>query len=196
MLTWQHCVNVLCFSVNWSCITLTLEYMFTESLQDSEQIPELLTLRLVHLQGAVISGGKVCYSSYPLYQWIILQSENTLSENYSWLQGESLCLYFCRKMVFFPSPLTLLRTCSLFCERGAAGLSPYPRTVGSHGSSCSAWLQWSTSCTSAAPRSGRWRSRLYWRATSSFSTGTGRLAVTSKTGRPGRTAWSPSRAKC
>uniref|UniRef100_A0A3B3CRJ3 Neurobeachin-like protein 2 n=1 Tax=Oryzias melastigma TaxID=30732 RepID=A0A3B3CRJ3_ORYME len=28
------------------------------SLQDSEKIPELLTLRLVHLQGAVISGGK------------------------------------------------------------------------------------------------------------------------------------------
>lgn len=33
--------------------------MFTGSLRASEQIPELLTLRLVHLQGAVISGGKV-----------------------------------------------------------------------------------------------------------------------------------------
>uniref|UniRef100_A0A669EV45 Neurobeachin-like protein 2 n=1 Tax=Oreochromis niloticus TaxID=8128 RepID=A0A669EV45_ORENI len=30
----------------------------TESLQDSQKIPEFLTLRLVHLQGAVISGGK------------------------------------------------------------------------------------------------------------------------------------------
>uniref|UniRef100_UPI003AAC4AAA neurobeachin-like protein 2 isoform X1 n=1 Tax=Centroberyx gerrardi TaxID=166262 RepID=UPI003AAC4AAA len=35
-----------------------LPALFHESLQDSEQIPELLTLRLVHLQGAVISGGK------------------------------------------------------------------------------------------------------------------------------------------
>ena len=33
----------------------------TESLQERGQIPELLTLRLVHLQGAVISGGKVCH---------------------------------------------------------------------------------------------------------------------------------------
>ncbi|CAB1333855.1 unnamed protein product, partial [Coregonus sp. 'balchen'] len=31
---------------------------FTDSLQDSQQIPEVLTLRLVHLQGAVISGSK------------------------------------------------------------------------------------------------------------------------------------------
>lgn len=31
----------------------------TECLQESQKIPELLTLRLVHLQGAVISGGKV-----------------------------------------------------------------------------------------------------------------------------------------
>ncbi|XP_076009798.1 neurobeachin-like protein 2 isoform X2 [Genypterus blacodes] len=31
---------------------------FNDSLQDSHQIPELLTLRLVHLQGAIISGGK------------------------------------------------------------------------------------------------------------------------------------------
>ncbi|XP_068179302.1 neurobeachin-like protein 2 isoform X1 [Antennarius striatus] len=29
-----------------------------ESFQESEQIPELLTLRMVHLQGAIISGGK------------------------------------------------------------------------------------------------------------------------------------------
>ncbi|KAM3872786.1 LOW QUALITY PROTEIN: neurobeachin-like protein 2 [Diretmus argenteus] len=35
-----------------------LPALFHEGLQDSEQIPELLTLRLVHLQGAVISGGK------------------------------------------------------------------------------------------------------------------------------------------
>ncbi|XP_030014461.1 neurobeachin-like protein 2 isoform X2 [Sphaeramia orbicularis] len=35
-----------------------LPALFHESLQDSKQIPELLTLRLVHLLGAVISGGK------------------------------------------------------------------------------------------------------------------------------------------
>ncbi|XP_045900213.1 neurobeachin-like protein 2 isoform X3 [Micropterus dolomieu] len=35
-----------------------LPALFHESLRGSEQIPELLTLRLVHLQGAVISGGK------------------------------------------------------------------------------------------------------------------------------------------
>ncbi|XP_056141784.1 neurobeachin-like protein 2 isoform X4 [Lampris incognitus] len=35
-----------------------LPVLFHESLQDSEQIPELLILRLVHFQGAVISGGK------------------------------------------------------------------------------------------------------------------------------------------
>ncbi|KAM4736367.1 neurobeachin-like protein 2 isoform 1-T1 [Anableps anableps] len=35
-----------------------LPALFHESLQDSENIPEFLTLRLVHLQGAVISGGK------------------------------------------------------------------------------------------------------------------------------------------
>lgn len=35
-----------------------LPALFHESLQDGEKIPELLTLRLVHLQGAVISGGK------------------------------------------------------------------------------------------------------------------------------------------
>uniref|UniRef100_A0A3P8SL52 Neurobeachin-like protein 2 n=1 Tax=Amphiprion percula TaxID=161767 RepID=A0A3P8SL52_AMPPE len=35
-----------------------LPALFHESLQESEQIPELLTLRLVHLQGAIISGGK------------------------------------------------------------------------------------------------------------------------------------------
>nr|XP_046254941.1 neurobeachin-like protein 2 isoform X3 [Scatophagus argus] len=35
-----------------------LPALFHESLQESEKIPELLTLRLVHLQGAVISGGK------------------------------------------------------------------------------------------------------------------------------------------
>lgn len=34
--------------------------MCAESLQESERIPEPLVLRLVHLQGAVISGGKVC----------------------------------------------------------------------------------------------------------------------------------------
>lgn len=35
-----------------------LPALFHESLQDGENIPELLTLRLVHLQGAIISGGK------------------------------------------------------------------------------------------------------------------------------------------
>ncbi|KAF7669441.1 hypothetical protein LDENG_00186230 [Lucifuga dentata] len=35
-----------------------LPALFHESLQDSDQIPEVLTLRLVHLQGAIISGGK------------------------------------------------------------------------------------------------------------------------------------------
>lgn len=44
--------------------------MRTESLQESERIPELLTLRLVHLQGAVTSGEKVCL-------FIILQSMKT-----------------------------------------------------------------------------------------------------------------------
>lgn len=38
---------------------LLLFHVFTDNLQDSEQIPELLTLRLVHFQGAVISGSKV-----------------------------------------------------------------------------------------------------------------------------------------
>lgn len=60
------CLTVLLFfSILWLSdilhnIVSWLEYMFTESLQGSEQIPDLLTLRLVHLQGAVISGGKVC----------------------------------------------------------------------------------------------------------------------------------------
>uniref|UniRef100_A0AAX7TS96 Neurobeachin-like protein 2 n=1 Tax=Astatotilapia calliptera TaxID=8154 RepID=A0AAX7TS96_ASTCA len=35
-----------------------LPALFHESLQESEKIPEFLTLRLAHLQGAVISGGK------------------------------------------------------------------------------------------------------------------------------------------
>ncbi|XP_077576978.1 neurobeachin-like protein 2 isoform X3 [Stigmatopora nigra] len=35
-----------------------LTALFHENMQDSEKIPEPLTLRLVHLQGAVISGGK------------------------------------------------------------------------------------------------------------------------------------------
>ncbi|XP_028325774.1 neurobeachin-like protein 2 isoform X2 [Gouania willdenowi] len=35
-----------------------LPVLFHESLQESKRIPEILTLRLVHLQGAVISGGK------------------------------------------------------------------------------------------------------------------------------------------
>ncbi|XP_061572701.1 neurobeachin-like protein 2 isoform X3 [Cololabis saira] len=35
-----------------------LPALFHDSLQESELIPELLTIRLVHLQGAVISGGK------------------------------------------------------------------------------------------------------------------------------------------
>ncbi|XP_062254882.1 neurobeachin-like protein 2 isoform X1 [Platichthys flesus] len=35
-----------------------LPALFHESLQESEQIPEILLLKLVHLQGAVISGGK------------------------------------------------------------------------------------------------------------------------------------------
>ncbi|KAJ0000349.1 hypothetical protein NQD34_012191 [Periophthalmus magnuspinnatus] len=35
-----------------------LPALFHESLQNSQDIPQLLTLRLVHLQGAVISGGK------------------------------------------------------------------------------------------------------------------------------------------
>lgn len=40
----------------------------TESLHESEKIPEPLILRLVHLQGAVISGGKVCKAICPIYQ--------------------------------------------------------------------------------------------------------------------------------
>lgn len=39
--------------------TVLISFPYPESLQDSENIPELLILRLVHLQGAVISGGKV-----------------------------------------------------------------------------------------------------------------------------------------
>ncbi|KAM4601359.1 neurobeachin-like protein 2 isoform 2-T2 [Polymixia lowei] len=35
-----------------------LPALFHETLQDSEKIPELLTLRLIHLQGAITSGGK------------------------------------------------------------------------------------------------------------------------------------------
>ncbi|XP_040021146.2 neurobeachin-like protein 2 isoform X1 [Gasterosteus aculeatus] len=35
-----------------------LPALLHETLQESKQIPELLTLRLVHLQGAVVSGGK------------------------------------------------------------------------------------------------------------------------------------------
>lgn len=40
-------------------VTLVCGLFSTECLQESQKIPELLTLRLVHLQGAVISGGKV-----------------------------------------------------------------------------------------------------------------------------------------
>lgn len=108
-------------------------------------------------------------------------------------------LFFCfffRRMAFSLSPLILLRTCSLFCERGAAGPPPNPRTRRSRGWPCSAWQRWSTSCTPAVPQSGRWRSGPSWRATSSSSTGTVRLAASSRTGRAGRTAWSRSRDKC
>lgn len=60
---WEHCV---CFLSCGSSISLSYIILFwlpdTESLQESEKIPEFLTLRLAHLQGAVISGGKVCYS--------------------------------------------------------------------------------------------------------------------------------------
>nr|XP_054591731.1 neurobeachin-like protein 2 isoform X3 [Nothobranchius furzeri] len=41
-----------------SALPEELPALFHDSLQESEKIPELLTLHLVHLQGAVISGGK------------------------------------------------------------------------------------------------------------------------------------------
>nr|XP_057940403.1 neurobeachin-like protein 2 isoform X3 [Doryrhamphus excisus] len=53
-----------------------LTALFHESLQDSEKLPELLTLRLVHLQGAVISGGKVCLSPYPHHHHRLLLSDS------------------------------------------------------------------------------------------------------------------------
>lgn len=170
--------------------------MFTESLRESERIPELLTLRLVHLQGAVISGGKVCCLICPLHQWLFCTLwKHDSSKLEQKVTGSHLLLFF-RRMAFSPSPLTQLRTCSLSCERGAAGPPLNPRAQDSYGWPCSAWPRWSTSCTPAALQSGRWRSGRYWRATSSSSTGTDLLPVNIKTGRAGKTAWSPSRAKC
>lgn len=68
-------------------------YLFTESLQESEKIPEVLTLRLVHLQGAVISGGKVCYSSHPPNQWLGCSLRNTTSAKSNWLQRSHFVLF-------------------------------------------------------------------------------------------------------
>lgn len=51
------------FSALSLCVTLFCGLLSTECLQESQKIPELLTLRLVHLQGAVISGGKVSTSA-------------------------------------------------------------------------------------------------------------------------------------
>lgn len=64
-----HCGQVIA-GLSGHNILSWLVHIFTESLKESEQIPEALTLRLVHLQGAVISGGKVCYSVCHLYHWL------------------------------------------------------------------------------------------------------------------------------
>lgn len=101
-----------------------------------------------------------------------------------------------RRMAFSLLPLIRLRTSSRSCKRGAARCPLNPRPRGSRGWPCSAWPQWYTSCIPVALQSGRWRSRPYWRATSSSWTGTARWAVTVKTSWAGRKAWSPSRAKC
>ncbi len=181
-------MTALCSSWILHLLVFWLEYMFTDNLKESQQIPELLTLRLVHLQGAVISGGKVSILFISLWKHFKCKLEL--------ITVNSLWQYFPRKMASSPSPLILLRTSSLSCERGAAGPPLNPRARGSHGWPCSAWRQWSTSCTRAALRSGRWRSGRYWRASSSCLTGTVYLAVSRRTGRAGRKAWSPSRAKC
>lgn len=73
-------IFVLWLSDNLHNIVSWLEYNFTESLQESEQIPELIRLRLVHLQGAVISGGKVCCLICPLSS-VVIVCENTTSAN-------------------------------------------------------------------------------------------------------------------
>lgn len=105
--------------------------------------------------------------------------EHTTRADYNWWQGGDFIHLFSRRMAFSPSPLTLLMTCSLFCELGATGPPLNPRAQDSHGWHCSAWPQWSTSCIPAVLRSGRWRSRRSWRATSSFSTGTVHSSVSS-----------------
>lgn len=107
----------------------------------------------------------------------------------------SLCP-FSRKMVSSLSPLSLWRTCSRFCGHGAAAPLPNRRAPNSPAWLCSAWRRWFTSCTRAAPQSGRWRSGPSSRATFSCSTGTGRSSASRRTGRAGRKAWSHSRVKC
>lgn len=193
-------VDVFCIVVKWWLllpnVVSWLKHMFTVSLRKSEQIPEPLVLRLVHLQGAVISGGKVCSPICPLHHWLFCGLWKHYKCTPDLTAEEWLCRYFFRRMACSPSPLTLLRTCSQCFERGAAGPPQNPRARGSRGWPCSAWRQWSTSFTPAARQSGRWRSGPYWTATSSSSTGTVLLAVRSRTGRAGKTAWSPFKAKC
>lgn len=55
----------VCAAIFWGLFS-------TEYLQESQKIPELLTLRLVHLQGAVISGGKVSAPCSPLPHWLLI----------------------------------------------------------------------------------------------------------------------------
>lgn len=55
-----HKMVLLCDAGLYAVTIMLLCDLFSiECLQESQKIPELLTLRLVHLQGAVISGGKV-----------------------------------------------------------------------------------------------------------------------------------------
>lgn len=56
----------LCLCVITCLCNIIVGLFSTECLQESQKIPELLTLRLVHLQGAVISGGKVFTPRSPL----------------------------------------------------------------------------------------------------------------------------------
>lgn len=79
----------------------------------------------------------------------------SLQQTWQDIKRESPCLLFFRKTVSSPSPLTLWRTCFLFCERGVCGPLPHQRTLGSQRWPCSAWRPWFTSCTPAVLQNGR-----------------------------------------
>lgn len=42
-------------------VTLFCSTRYPESLQDADRLPPMLLLRLIHLFGAVLAGGKVCW---------------------------------------------------------------------------------------------------------------------------------------